>query len=196
MRFWEKLFSSSSKGDPSSATKSAPTVQSKPATAPLTQKPIPSPKTQGSTAGIGYDCPFYSEGTCLVGGGHRGGVRNPCSLGTGNYWTDCHVYRGTGLKGKYDKEKGEAARRRAELKRCFRCKVALEVSENLDFRWGIGEFASELRFRSTSQAAGVSCAICHADFCHRCMLMFGKRHPSSGGLACLDCGGPMTKFNP
>jgi hypothetical protein len=28
------------------------------------------------------------------------------------------------------------------------------------------------------------------------MGTFGKRHPSSGGLACLDCGGQMTKFNP
>jgi hypothetical protein len=196
MRFWESFWASSSKVDPSAATRSANPVQSKPATTPLMRKPIPSPTTQGVTAGIGYDCPFYSEGMCLVGGGHRGGGRNPCSLGTGNYWTDCHVYPTTGLNGKYDKEKGEATRRRAQLKKCYRCKVTLQVSENVDFRYGIGEFASEREFRTAGEAAGVSCAICNADFCHKCMVTSGKRHPSSGGLACLDCGGHMIKFNP
>jgi hypothetical protein len=196
MRFWEKFLGSSSKDDPSAATKSAPPVQSNPASAPLTQEPIPSPKTQGSAAGIGYDCPYYSQGMCLVGGGHRGGGHDLCSLGTGNYWTDCYVYPNTGLKGKYDKEKGEDARRRAHLKKCNRCKVSLQVPENVDFRYAIGEFASEHEFTITSDAAGVSCAVCHADFCHKCMVTFGERHPSSGGLACLTCGGRMTKFNP
>ena len=102
----------------------------------------------------------------------------------------------TGLKGKYDKKKGEDARRRAHLKRCIRCKVNLEISEDVDFRYAIGEFESEDDFIVTGDAAGVSCANCHADFCHECMVTFGKRHLSSGGLACLDCGGNMTQFRP
>lgn len=141
--------------------------------------------------GIGYDCPFFSEGMCRVGKSS-----NLCTLGSGSYWTDCHVYRGTGLKGKYNEKQGEEARRRAHLKRCKRCGVTLEISEDVDFRYAIGEFASERDFRVVTDASGVSCATCHADFCHKCMGAFGKRHPSSGGLACLDCGDRMTKFNP
>src|SRR5258708_5486851 len=244
MRFWERFFSSS-KSDPSqtSTTKSAPPIQSKAVTAPLTDKPIPSPETQGSAAsgaarqneqtvecalctrqitstdarvyhdgpsdkwfclaacwpkrgkvvksGIGYDCPFYSEGMCRVRGGD-----SLCSLGISTYCTDCHVYPTTGLKGKYDKEQGEAARLRALLKRCNRCNVTLQISENVDFRWGIGELASERDFKEAGDACGVSCATCRADFCHKCMETFGKRHAGSGGLACLACGGRMTKFNP
>jgi hypothetical protein len=98
-------------------------------------------------AGIGYDCFFYSKGTCRVGDGN-----SPCSLGTGKYWTDCYVYGGTGLKGKYDKEKGEENRRRAHLKRCKRCQVSLEVAEDLDFRYAIREFSSERDFRVASEA--------------------------------------------
>lgn len=142
-------------------------------------------------SGIGYDCPFYSEGICRVDGGG-----SLCSLGAGNYWTDCHVYPTTGLKGKYDKEQGEAARRRAQLKRCGRCNVTLQISENVDFRYAIKEFASESDFKAAADSAGVSCACCYTDFCHKCMIAFGKRHPSTGGLACLACGGRMTKFNP
>ena len=142
-------------------------------------------------SGIGYDCPFYSEGMCRVRGGD-----SLCSLGIGNYWTDCHVYPTTGLKGKYDKEQGEAARRRALLKRCKRCDVALEISENVDFRWGIGELASERDFKEAADACGFSCASCRADFCRKCMQTFGERHADSGGLACLNCGGRMAKFNP
>ena len=183
MGFWGKIFGSS-KREITSATKSVPVqpVQSKTTPTAITQTPGPRP---------GSDCAFYAEEICRVGGsGYL------CSLGAGNYWSDCHVYPTTGLKGKYDKEKGEAARRRALSKRCNRCKVPLQVPENVDFRYSIGEFASEREFKVTSEAAGVSRSICHADFCHKCMGTLGKRHPISGGLACLDCGGHMTKFNP
>jgi hypothetical protein len=180
MRFWERVFSSS-KREQGSAAKSVP-AQSKSAITPSTKSPMPTP---------GYDCPFYSDGLCRVGGGGY-----PCNLGSGYYWTDCYVYPTTGLKGKYDREQGEAARRRAQLKRCNRCRVTLQISENVDFRYAIGEFASERDFRVTSEAAGVSCAACGADFCHKCVLALAKRHPSSGGLACLRCGGRMTRFNP
>ena len=139
----------------------------------------------------GSDCPFYSKGICPVGGGE-----NPCNLGSGNYWTDCHVYSHTGLKGKYDKKKGEDARRRAHLKQCNRCKVKLEISEDVDYRYAIGEFASERDYRVTGDAAGVSCASCHSTFCTKCMRALGERHPSSGGLACLNCKGRLTKFDP
>jgi len=139
----------------------------------------------------GYDCPFYSQRMCLAGGGG-----NECSLGSGNYWSDCYVYSISGLKGKYDKKQGEAARRRAQLKRCKQCKVPLEIASNVDFRYAIREFPSEREFKAASDAVGVSCAVCHTDFCTKCMVTFGKRHPSSGGLACLNCSGQMSEFNP
>jgi hypothetical protein len=144
----------------------------------------------------GADCPFFAAEICSVGGGHLGGGRNLCSLGRGHYWSDCHVYSTTGLKGQYDREKVEAASRRAQLKNCNRCGVALQISEHLDFRYAIGEFASESDFRLAGQASGVSCSSCHADYCHKCMLAFGQRHPSSGGLGCLKCAGRMTQFDP
>jgi hypothetical protein len=92
-----------------------------------------SPQSQSTKSGIGYDCPFYDEGMCRVGGGD-----NRCSLGVGKYWTHCHVYSQTGLKGEYDKKKGKDARRRVHLKKCERCNVTLEVSEDVDFRHAIG----------------------------------------------------------
>ncbi len=42
---------------------------------------------------------------------------------------------------------------------------------------------------------GVTCAECGRNFCSACMTKNGKPHPTSGGLACLECGGRMTHFN-
>jgi len=143
----------------------------------------------------GYDCPFFFEGICRVGTG-RGGVKTPCTLGKGHYWNDCHVYPTTGLKGKFDRDRADENRRRANQKTCKRCNAALEISQDLDFRWAIGEYTDEVQFTALGDRAGVSCAGCRADFCTKCMLTFGKRHPSSGGLACLNCGGNMSTFKP
>ena len=176
MTFWNKLFGTSKRVQ-GSAIGSVPShIMTDGAT--LTPPP-------------GYDCPFYSEGFCRVGGGD-----SRCSLGSGRYWTDCHVYPTTGLKGKYDKEQVEAASRRALLKKCSRCGIALQIPQHLDFKFAIREFASESQFRLASEASGISCTSCHADFCTKCMVMYGKRHPRSGGLACLSCGGHMAEFNP
>ena len=180
MGLWNKLFGTS-KGTQSPAIMSVPS-QFKSSSA------VPS---QESTKPPGYDCPFYFEEICRAGGGDNG-----CTLGAGNYWSDCRVYGVTGLQGKYNREEGEAARRRAQLKKCNRCNDSLEIARNVDFRYAIREFASEREFKAASDAVGVSCGVCPADFCTKCMVTFGNPHPSSGGLACLNCGGYMTEFNP
>ena len=43
-------------------------------------------------------------------------------------------------------------------------------------------------------AAGVSCAVCGQSFCVKCMKTYGRPHASSGGLACLSCGGHLTQY--
>jgi hypothetical protein len=43
-------------------------------------------------------------------------------------------------------------------------------------------------------ASGISCAVCGNNYCVKCMKMYGKPHPISGGLACLSCGGNMTHY--
>ena len=54
----------------------------------------------------GYDCPFYAAEKCRAGGGD-----NLCSLGPGHYWTDCHVYRISGLEGEYKAHRAKCGHR-------------------------------------------------------------------------------------
>jgi transcription elongation factor Elf1 len=92
-------------------------------------------------------------------------------------------------------------------KTCSRCGVVLLVDTEVDRKYstgaaggfvgaGAGNRAMDYlaQKKRDMDAAGVTCAVCGRNFCSKCMLTFGKRHPASGGLACLECGGQMTHF--
>jgi hypothetical protein len=88
---------------------------------------------------------------------------------------------------------------------CARCGVTLLVDSEVDRQYaggrsfiGQGAGDSALTFAAQRQrsadACGVSCPACAHGFCVRCMKSLGRPHPTSGGLACLDCGGQLTHF--
>jgi hypothetical protein len=91
-------------------------------------------------------------------------------------------------------------------RKCSKCGVKLLVDTEVDRRYKgggsvfLGENAGDRALGYISQkqkdadAAGVSCAVCGRNFCVRCMKIHGRPHPSSGGLACLACGGHLTQF--
>ena len=90
--------------------------------------------------------------------------------------------------------------------KCAKCGVRLLVDTEVDRKYQSGpsafvgrnagnralDFVS--RRQMDSDTAGVSCAVCGRSFCVRCMKAHGRPHPTSGGLACLACGGHMTHF--
>ncbi len=90
-------------------------------------------------------------------------------------------------------------------KSCSRCGVTLLVDTEVDRNYGGGAFigagAADRALDRAGQrqrdldAVGVTCAACGRHFCSKCMLSFGRRHPTSGGLACLQCGGQMAHFS-
>src|SRR5262249_13204270 len=88
---------------------------------------------------------------------------------------------------------------------CSKCSVILQVDTELDRKYGGGRSfrgfdagGQTMSYQSQKQkdldSAGVSCAECGANFCSKCMLTIGRKHPVSGGLACLSCGGRMTQY--
>lgn len=90
--------------------------------------------------------------------------------------------------------------------RCHRCGVKLLVDTEVDRKYqggpsffmgsGAGDRAVD-RFLDRQRdvdACGVSCAVCGNSYCVKCMKLHGRPHPSSGGLACLDCGGRMVHY--
>lgn len=91
-------------------------------------------------------------------------------------------------------------------KKCSKCGVTLLVDTEVDRRHQggrsalFGENAGNraldflARQQKESDAAGVSCAVCGRNFCVRCMKTYGTPHPSSGGLACLVCGGHLAHY--
>lgn len=90
--------------------------------------------------------------------------------------------------------------------RCSRCSVTLQVDTELDRKYGGGRRFSgfdaggqAMGYHAQKQrdmdAAGVSCAECSRNCCAKCMQTYGRRHPVSGGLACLSCGGRMARYN-
>ncbi len=92
-------------------------------------------------------------------------------------------------------------------RKCGKCGVSLLVDTEVDKRHQGGGsvfFGANAGNRALDQisqrqkdsdAAGVSCAVCGRSFCIRCMKMHGRPHPSSGGLACLACGGHLTHYS-
>jgi DNA-directed RNA polymerase subunit RPC12/RpoP len=89
--------------------------------------------------------------------------------------------------------------------KCFRCSVILQVDTELDRKYGGARsfrgfdaggqaMSHQAQKQKDLDAAGVSCAECGKSFCSKCMLTHGRRHPVSGGLACLSCGGRMTQY--
>ena len=91
-------------------------------------------------------------------------------------------------------------------KKCSRCGVVLLIDTEVDRKYsgggasfiGAGAGNRAAGYMAQKQrdmdAAGVTCAVCGKNFCSKCMLTYGSRHPASGGLACLECGGRMTNF--
>jgi hypothetical protein len=91
-------------------------------------------------------------------------------------------------------------------KKCSKCGVKLLVDTEVDRKYQsggsvfIGANAGNRALDSLSQrqrdadAAGVSCAVCGKNFCVKCMKTYGRPHPTSGGLACLTCGGQLTQY--
>lgn len=91
-------------------------------------------------------------------------------------------------------------------KKCSKCSVRLLVDTEVDRKYQgspsafVGHNAGNraldflAREQKDSDAAGVSCAVCGRSFCVRCMKGHGRPHPTSGGLACLVCGGHMTHY--
>jgi transcription elongation factor Elf1 len=91
-------------------------------------------------------------------------------------------------------------------KQCSKCGVTLLVDTEVDRKYssggggfiGAGAGSRAASYMAQKQrdmdAAGVTCAVCGKNFCSKCMVTYGKRHPTSGGLACLQCGGQMTHF--
>ena len=88
---------------------------------------------------------------------------------------------------------------------CAKCSVALQVDTELDRKYGGARrfsgfdgggqaMSHQAQKQRDLEAAGVSCAECGKNFCSKCMLAYGLRHPVSGGLACLSCGGRMTQY--
>lgn len=91
-------------------------------------------------------------------------------------------------------------------KKCHKCGVVLLVDSEVDRKYsgggasfigaGAGNRAAGYlaQKQRDTDAVGITCAICGRDFCSKCMLTYGSSHPTSGGLACLECGGHMTHF--
>lgn len=53
-----------------------------------------------------------------------------------------------------------------------------------------------LEMSKARDSIGVTCEECGASFCVKCMQEHGNRYLSSGGLACVDCGGALTTYRP
>jgi hypothetical protein len=89
---------------------------------------------------------------------------------------------------------------------CARCKVPLLTDAEINAKYPgglrsfVGEGASfrmaeyEAKKQRDLDAHGVMCGRCGKGFCVLCMKKFGTPHRTAGGLACLDCGGPMVRF--
>jgi DNA-directed RNA polymerase subunit RPC12/RpoP len=89
--------------------------------------------------------------------------------------------------------------------RCAKCGTQLLVDTEVDRKYqgggafigaNAGDRALEYaaRRQRDADAAGVSCAVCGQSFCVKCMKTYGRPHSSSGGLACLSCGGHLTQY--
>ena len=85
--------------------------------------------------------------------------------------------------------------------KCLRCGVPLLVDTEMERKYSqgpmglfIGSMDDLAQIERDINAVGVTCAVCGRSFCITCMKKYGKQHPKSGGLACLECGGHMTQF--
>jgi len=82
--------------------------------------------------------------------------------------------------------------------KCSNCGITLLVDTDVEIQYkspmGSIDYIAE-RQRATD-AVGVKCVLCNKGFCLACMKIYGKPHPQSGGLACLDCGGQLTQYRP
>jgi HEAT repeat protein len=103
------------------------------------------------------------------------------------------------------REAVEAARKRNEteppdeINTCHQCQIALRVAEEVERSLGSARFRStesEEEYQRASDACGVSCAVCGRDCCQLCAEKHGRRHPRTGGKACLSCGGRLTNYRP
>ena len=57
------------------------------------------------------------------------------------------------------------------------------------------DLSTFLALSSARDSVGVTCAVCGANYCVKCMQERAKPHALSGGLACLRCAGFMTSFS-
>ncbi|GEM_PF-3796038 len=91
-------------------------------------------------------------------------------------------------------------------KRCDKCGAELLVDKEVDRKYqtgsgffigaGAGNRALDhlVKKQQDIDSCGISCAVCGRNYCVKCMKRYGRPHPSSGGLACLDCGGRMVHY--
>lgn len=82
---------------------------------------------------------------------------------------------------------------------CSHCQVKLLIDTEVEKKYaGTTVTSSPMDYLAEMERAknaiGVACAVCGKGFCVGCMQSHGKPHPQSGGLACLACGGQMTRF--
>jgi len=82
---------------------------------------------------------------------------------------------------------------------CLRCRTPLltetEAKKIIPSGLWVGMLADLAQLSRIRDTIGVTCAVCGRSFCSACMLKYGKPHPRSGGIACLECGGHMTHFS-
>jgi hypothetical protein len=114
-------------------------------------------------------------------------------------WRNIETWRGPSELGEQERgPQGPAV--------CGRCGVTLLVDTEVDRNYpqggrslrgaGTGDQAMDYlaQKRRDMDAVCVTCSDCGKIFCVACMERLGKRHPYSGGLACLDCNGRMSAF--
>ena len=84
---------------------------------------------------------------------------------------------------------------------CNRCGVPLLTEDEVKRKYlqgstglFVGSMDDLAKASSDRDAIGLTCAVCRTNFCSACMMKYGKPHPKSGGLACLQCRGHMTSF--
>ena len=81
---------------------------------------------------------------------------------------------------------------------CLRCGTPLltetEVKKKIPAGQWIGTTEDLAKLNRIRDTIGVTCAVCGKSFCSACMEKYGKPHPRSGGIACLECGGHLKEF--
>jgi transcription elongation factor Elf1 len=97
----------------------------------------------------------------------------------------------------------DAEQRESKIHQCYHCGKDLLTESEVKAKYPAGPFRSWTTYsvnglfqlEDDRNAIGVTCARCGRSFCVNCMQKYGEPHPSSGGLACLKCGGRMTHFS-